>query len=118
MRRRTGSCQTDSQSCATKRIVNTQLPIAGLWSFIGVHCCYDLLQRYHEEIKSSVAWFSRIKLHKPTIASDRLSAHVHKTQPIQVEVTLYLGQTDPGRWDVELALWLTPFIDSDMCMIG
>ena len=23
-------------------------------------------------------------------------------RPIQVEVTLYLGQTDPGSWDVEL----------------
>jgi len=26
-------------------------------------------------------------------------------RPIQIEVTLYLGQTDPGSWDVEYAYY-------------
>ena len=34
----------------------------------------------------------------------RLNAHVHMSiRPIQVEGTLYLGQTDPGIWDIESA---------------
>ncbi len=67
---------------------------------------YNTMSWHYEEIKSSVAWFSPIKLHKPTIASDPTHcacAHDMSIRPIQVEVTLYLGQTDPGSWDVESA---------------
>jgi len=59
---------------------------------------------YYEEIKSSVARFSAIKLHKPTIASDPT---MHTTTRFDKcrskEVTLYLDQTDLGSWDVESA---------------
>ena len=61
---------------------------------------------HYEEIKSSVDWFLPIKFHKPTIASDATHcacAHDMSIRPIQVEITLYLGQTDPGSWDVETA---------------
>jgi len=40
-----------------------------------------------------------MKLHKPTIASyptHCACAYDMSIRPIQVEVTLYLGQTDPG----------------------
>jgi len=50
---------------------------------VATICC-NTASWHYEEIKSAVAWFSPIK-------------------PIHVEVTLYLGQTDPGGWDVESA---------------
>ena len=62
--------------------------------------CSDLLQHYElalwrNWIISSVAWFSPIKLDKPTIATDPTHcAHdMLSIRPIQVEVCLYLGQT-------------------------
>ena len=41
--------------------------------------CYNTKSWHWEEIKSSVASFSLIKLHKPAISSARLTAHVHRT---------------------------------------
>jgi len=35
----------------TNRIVSTQLDIVGLWRFIGMHRCYNLLQ--HNELALS-----------------------------------------------------------------
>ena len=70
---------------------------------------YNTTSWHYEEIKSSVAWFSPIKLHNPTIAIDPTHcawAHDMWIRPIQVEeveVTLYFGQTDPGSWDVQSA---------------
>jgi len=48
---------------------------------------------HYEEIKSSVASFLPIKLHKPTIANDPTHcacAHDTSIRPIQIEVTLLL----------------------------
>ena len=64
---------------------------------------------HYEEIKSSVDWFSPIKLCKPAIAIDPTGpnhcacAQNMLVRPIQVEVTLYLGQTDPWSWDIQTA---------------
>jgi len=90
------------------RIVNTQIAIAGLWIFINMHRCFNWLQPmswHYEEIHGSVDWFSTIKLHEPIVASDCACAHDISNRLIQVEVSMYLGQTDPGpgSWDVETA---------------
>jgi len=42
---RHGSGQTDPPNCATNRIANAQRAIVGLGRFIGMHLCYNLLQR-------------------------------------------------------------------------
>jgi len=41
-----GRVKSNPLSCATNRILNTQLAIVGLWSVIGVHRCYNLLLDY------------------------------------------------------------------------
>src|SRR6218665_1314980 len=54
---------------------------------------YNTTSWHYEEIKSSVALFSPIKLRKPTTASDPTHcvwAHDVSIRQIQVEVTLYL----------------------------
>src|SRR6218665_2204725 len=60
--------------------LNSLLQVYGVLSVCTVATTYYNTRTWHcEEIKSSVACFSPIKLHKPTIAIDRLSAHVHTT---------------------------------------
>jgi len=75
-----------------------------LLSFVGTirtfaTTYYNTTSWHYEDIKSYVACFSPIKLHKSTIiASDPIHsacAHDMSIRPIKVEVTLYLGKIDP-----------------------
>ena len=81
---------------------------------------YNTTSWHYEEIKSSAAWLSSIKLLKPTIASDPTHcacAHDISIRPIKVEVTSYLGQTNPGSWDVESAHTMT-YMHEIPCLWG